>query len=62
MTINEDKIKVIARELDDKEREISDDKYADKRIESGVYWFLGATGLGILGFIGSALGKILTKL
>lgn len=61
MVVNEDKVKLIARELDDKERVISDDKYSSKNIETWAIWAGRIIGAGLIGYAGTVLAK-LTKL
>lgn len=61
-TITEDKLQLEIERNNRDERDISDEKYASKVVEKGMIWFIGIIATGTIGYVGSAIGKIITKL
>lgn len=61
-TITEDKLQLEIERNNREERDISDEKYASKMVERGVIWFVTVVATGTIGYIGSVLGKIMTKI
>lgn len=55
------KIDEMIRERTDREREISNDSYASKIIERIVLGFLTLFSLGVLGYLGNLIIKVISK-
>lgn len=59
--LQEYKTKSLIKDSSDKDREVSDTKYAIKLVETIFFGLLTFCALGVLGYLGNIIVKVITK-